>query len=95
MSYTIKMIYSKPNNLIVLNFQQSDMTTLIDSYFDQGKILQKPVKTVSGLTETYTTVFKDETSYFEFKNETATSSHVENRLNFCNDNLVSWSMETP
>jgi len=95
MSYTFRNIYQKPNEGVEINFWNNDILALIDSYFDQGKILQKPVKTVSGLTETYTTVFKDETSYFEFKNETATSSHVENRLNFCNDNLVSWSMETP
>lgn len=94
MSYTIKLIYLKPSDDVVFNFQQSDMTALIDSYFDQGKILQKPVKTVSGLTETYTTIFKDDTSYFEFRNETVTNLHIENRLNFCNDNSVSWSMET-
>jgi len=30
---------------------------------------QKPVKVVDGLTETYTTIFKDEASYDEFRLE--------------------------
>jgi hypothetical protein len=95
MSYTVKNIYTRPNESVTINFVQSDLLTLIDSFYDQGKILQKPVKTVSGLTETYTTIFKDEASYVEFKGSDASHNNWVNRNNFCSANLVSWSIETP
>ena len=66
MSYTLKHTYTKPNADVNIGFWNSDILTLIDTYFDAGKITQKPVKSEDGLKEIYTTIFKDETSFNEF-----------------------------
>ena len=66
MSYTLKNIYTKPNAETSIDFWTNDLLTLIDTYFDAGKITQKPTKTVDGLTETWTAVFKDKESFDEF-----------------------------
>ena len=51
MSKTLKHIYTKLNENTVINFWSADILTLIDTYFDAGKITQKPVKAVDGLKE--------------------------------------------
>ena len=48
MSYTLKHIYIKPNAELNVNFWSGDILNLIDTYFDAGKITQKPVKTTDG-----------------------------------------------
>ena len=58
MSKTLKHIYTKPNESIAISFWGDEILLLINTYFDAGKITQKPVKTIDGLKETYTTVFK-------------------------------------
>lgn len=62
---------------VITTFTKSDASTesysndainsQIETYFDSGKITQKPVKEVDGLVETYTTIFKDQASLDEFK----------------------------
>ena len=51
MSYTLKNIYKKPadNPDLEINFWGSDILNLIDTFFDAGKITQKPVKSNDGL----------------------------------------------
>lgn len=63
---------------VIATFTKSDASTesysddainsQIEAYFASGKITQKPVKEVSsnGLVETYTSIFKDQTSIDEF-----------------------------
>jgi hypothetical protein len=100
MSYTFKNIYTKPNAEVNINFWDEDgskasaVNDLIDTYFDAGKITQKPVKVVDGLTETYTTIFKDESSCNEFLSDgDANDTHFEELQKWCTDNSISWSIE--
>ncbi len=92
MSYTFKNVYTKPNAETNIDFWTSDILTLIDTYFDAGKITQKPTKTVDGLTETWTAVFKDKESFDEFTDESASKSNLTNLTNFCKEKGISWNL---
>ena len=92
MSYTFKNVYTKPNAETNIDFWTSDILTLIDTYFDAGKITQKPVKVVDGLTETYTTIFKDRASYDEFTAESACTSNLNKLETYCDENGISWNL---
>lgn len=94
MSYTFRNVYQKPNEGVEINFWNNDILALIDSYFDQGKITQKPVKSVDGLVETWTTIFVDQTAYQEFMNEPVNAQNGQNLVNFCAENSVSYSLES-
>ena len=72
------------------SYSNSGMNALIDTYFDAGKITQKPVKKVNDLVETYTTVFKDMKSLLEFTDETANTDNDKTRDQWCKDNNVSY-----
>lgn len=93
MSYTFRNVYQKPNEGVEINFWNNDMLALIDSYFDQGKITQKPIKTVDGLVEIWTTVFVDQAAYYEFINEPVNAQNGQNLENFCRGNSISYSLE--
>ena len=97
MSYILKTVYTKPNAETEINFWDGDpLENLIDTYFDAGKIEQKPVKVVDGLTETYTTIFKDRESYDEFSTDGGIDeANRVKREKYCADNTISWSIETP
>jgi len=92
MSYTFKNVYTKPNAETNIDFWTSDILTLIDTYFDAGKITQKPTKTVDGLTETWTAVFKDKESFDEFSSESACESNLTNMSSYCNEKKISFNM---
>ena len=94
MSYTLKNIYTKPNAETEINFWDgTPIVDQIDTYFDAGKITQKPVKVVDGLIETYTTIFKDESSCNEFLSDgDANDTHFEELQKWCTDNSISWSV---
>jgi hypothetical protein len=97
MSYTVKTVYTKPNAETEIDFWDgTPIMSLIDDYFDAGKITQKPVKVVDGLTETYTTIFKDEESFNEFSNDSdIDETNKVARENYCTDNSISCSIERP
>ena len=92
MSYTLKNIYTKPNAETSIDFWTNDVLTLIDTYFDAGKITQKPTKSVDSLTETWTAVFKDKVSFDEFSNESASKSNLTNMSTYCTDNGIIFNM---
>ena len=92
MSYTFKNVYTKPNAETSIDFWTNDVLTLIDTYFDAGKITQKPTKSVDGLTETWTAVFKDKVSFDEFSNESASKSNLTNMSTYCTDNGIIFNM---
>lgn len=94
MSYTTKVIYTRPNAGVSLHTPSTDFTNLINSYFDSGKIEQKPVLEEDGLTSTYTMVFKDLASFDEFKDEPTQLENFHYRQTYCNDNSISYSLET-
>jgi len=97
MSYILKTVYTKPNAETEINFWDgTPIMSLIDTYFDAGKITQKPVKVVDGLTETYTTIFKDEESFNEFSTDGGVdATNCDTREKYCADNSISWSIERP
>ena len=93
MSYILKTVYTKPNAETEINFWDGDpIENLIDTYFDAGKITQKPVIVVDGLTETWTAVFKDKVSFDEFSNESASKSNLTNMSTYCTDNGIIFNM---
>ena len=94
MSYTLKHTYTKPNADVTIGFWNSDILTLIDTYFDAGKITQKPVKSEDGLKEIYTTIFKDEASFNEFIAESVSVSNKNALDTFCDNNGVTCLIET-
>ena len=92
MSYKVKAVYTKPNAEVSLHTPPAGLTTLINNMFDAGKITQKPVKVVDGLTETYTTIFKDRASYDEFTAESACTSNLNKMETYCDENGISWNL---
>ena len=93
MSYTLKHIYIKPNADIDVNFWNDDILNLIDTYFDAGKITQKPVKTTDGSTDTFTTIFKDKASFDEFIQKSESTSNKITLELWCAENGVICSNE--
>ena len=92
MSYTLKNIYTKPNAETSIDFWTNDVLTLIDTYFDACNITKKPTKSLVGLTETWTAVFKDKVSFDEFSNESASKSNLTNMSTYCTDNGIIFNM---
>ena len=72
------------------SYTNNDIDSKIESYFKDGKIIQKPVKKVDGLVETYTTIFKDTESLNKFRK----NFHLkEDREKWLKDNNVSFEIE--
>ena len=93
MSYKVKAVYTKPNAEVSLHTPPAGLTTLINNMFDAGKITQKPVESVDGLTHTYTMIFNNETSSDEFRAESVANDNFTVRANHCNSNSISYSIE--
>jgi len=93
MSYTSKVIYTRPNAETSLFTPSAEFTALIDPYFDAGKITSKPVNVEDGLTNTYTTVFRDLDAFNEFKAEQVHKDNFIVRENHCSVNSISYSLE--
>lgn len=94
MSYTSKVIYTKPNAEVSLFTPAAEFTTLLDTYFNAGKITQKPVLVEDGLTSTYTTVFRDLDAFNEFKTEQVHKDNFAARADYCTTNSISYSLES-
>ena len=93
MSYTTKVKYTRPNAETSLFTPSAEFTALIDTYFEAGKITQKPVLVEDGLTSTYTTVFRDLDAFNEFKTEQVHKDNFAVRENHCSVNSISYSLE--
>lgn len=93
MSYKTKVIYTKPSAEVSNHTPAAEFTNLIDTYFNSGKILEKPVKSEDGLTTTWTTVWENEDAVNEFSEEDLTVENSENREAHCTNHLISYSME--
>ena len=91
MSYIFKQVYTKPNAETNINFWDgTNIVGLVDTFFDAGKITQKPTKSVEGLIETWTTIFKDFDSYVEFINGEMNQENRVKKEKYCNDNGISF-----
>lgn len=93
MSYTVRVVYSKPNDDVALHTPSAEYTNLINSYFDAGKITSKPSYVASGLTYTYTMVFNTVEDFQAFKLEPAAQANFTTRETYCNTNSISYSLE--
>ena len=89
MSYIFKQVYTKPNAETNINFWDgTNIVNLIDTFFDAGKITQKPTKSVEGLTETWTSIFKDYDSYIGLAHGAMNQENIGTREKYCSDNNI-------
>ena len=93
MSYKVRTIYTKPSAEVSLHTPSAEYTALIDTFFNAGKITQKPVESVDGLTHTYTIIFDNETSSDEFRAESVAGDNFVARQNHCDNYKISYSIE--
>ena len=93
MSYKVKAVYTKPNAEVSLHTPPAGLTTLINNMFDAGKITQKPVETIDGLNYTYEIIFANEAAYNEYNSEAVVNENYNTRLEHCNANSISHSVE--
>lgn len=93
MSYIVRTIYTKPSAEVSLHTPSADYTNLINTFFDAGKITQKPVESVDGLTFTYTLVFANQSDFDEFCLNSAASANNVARADHCSSNSISYSLE--
>ena len=93
MSYKVRTIYTRPNAEVSLHTPSTEYTALIDTYFNAGKITEKPVESIDGLTHTYTMIFDSEASSNEFKAESLAGDNFIARQNHCTSNSISYSIE--
>jgi len=93
MSYKVRAIYSKPNAEVSLHTPPEGLIDLINTMFDAGKITQKPVRTIDGLTETFEIIFADKAAFDEWNNNVLVTDNYAARLEHCNANSISYSIE--
>ena len=93
MSYKVRSKYTKPNAEASLHTPPAGLTTLINTMFDAGKITQKPVETIDGLNYTYEIIFANEAAYNEYNSEVVVNENYNTRLEHCNANSISYSVE--
>ena len=93
MSYKVKAVYTKPNAAVSLHTPPAGLTTLINNMFDAGKITQKPVETIDGLTYTYEIVFTDQDAFNEYNEQEVVNENYNIRLEHCNTHSISHSVE--
>ncbi len=93
MSYKVRTIYTKPNAEVSLHTPPADYTNLINTYFEAGRITQKPVESIDGLTHTYSVIFNSESDFKEFCTNSAASENHNIRQTHCNENSISYSVE--
>lgn len=93
MSYKVRTKYTKPNAEVSLHTPPADYTNLINSYFEAGRITQKPVETIDGLNYTYEIIFAKESDFKDFCLNPAASENFTIRQNHCNSNSISYSLE--
>ena len=93
MSYKVRTIYTRPNAEVSLHTPSTEYTAVIDTYFNAGKITEKPVESIDGLTHTYTMIFDSEASCNEFKAESVTADNFTARASHCTSNSISYSIE--
>ena len=79
--------------IAIENIHSETYSLLIDTYFNAGKITEKPVESIDGLTHTYTMIFDSETSSNEFKAESLAGDNFIARQNHCTSNSISYSIE--
>ena len=93
MSYIVRSKYTKPSAEVSLHTPPAGLTTLINTMFDAGKITQKPVETIDGLNYTYEIIFANEAAYNEYNSEAVVNENYNTRLEHCNANSISHSVE--
>ena len=95
MSYKFRATYTKPNAEVSLHTPPAGLYDLVDTMFNEGKITQKPVRTIDGLNETYEIIFADKAAYDEWNSKAVVTNNYAARLEHCNANSISFSIEGP
>ncbi len=93
MSYKVRAVYTKPNAEMSLHTAPAGLFDLVDTMFDEGKIIQKPVKTIDGLNETFEIIFADKAAFDEWNDNVVVTDNYFARLEHCNANSISYSVE--
>jgi len=93
MSYKVISKYTKPNAEVSLHTAPAGLFDLVDTMFNEGKITQKPVRTTDGLNETFEIVFANEAAFDEWNNNDVVKDNYAARLEHCNANSISYSIE--
>ena len=90
-----KLIQQRPNKDVSFYSPSELSLSKINEYISAGKISGPLSSDTSSdsLVNTMSLTINDE-NYDEIINDTVFTSEVENRINYCNDNLISWSVET-
>ena len=93
MSYKVKLKYTKPSAEVSLLSPSAELMNLINSYFDAGKITQKPVETIDGLNYTYEIVYLNKAAASEFLNTSTHEEHNLARETYCANNNITLQIE--
>ena len=93
MSYKVRTIYTKPSADVSLHTPSAEYTALIDTFFNAGKITQKPVETIDELNFTYEIIFANEDAYNEYNSQVVVNENYNIRLEHCNTHSISHSVE--
>jgi len=93
MSYKVRVNYTKPSAEVSLHTPSAGYTNLINTMFDAGKIIQKPVETIDGLNYTYEMIFDNEESFIEFSTQEVSRGNHNTRASHCSSNSISYSVE--
>lgn len=83
--------FTKTNSDTAL-YTNGEVFKLIETYFAAGKILQKPIQEIDGMSEIYITVFDSQESVDEFLKDPISVNNIALRDKWCSDNNVKFEM---
>lgn len=95
MAHIRRLIQTRPNINVNFFTPGEGVSNLINTYISSGKILESYTSTTSddNLSNTISIKFNNETSWYEFANETIAIESKNEKNNYCELNSISWSVE--
>tara|TARA_B100001094_G_scaffold216973_1_gene211046 strand:+ start:1216 stop:1545 length:330 start_codon:yes stop_codon:yes gene_type:complete len=106
MSYTTIVRYTKPSIETPNHTPSAEYIALFDSYFNAGKVIQKPTEangacyvdgkltgSIEGLTSVWTTIFNSKEDSQTFSNEDVARENNNQRVAHCSEHSISYSLE--
>jgi|TARA_B100000073_G_C23527779_1_gene490744 hypothetical protein len=97
MSYTVRLVQSRPNTGVNFFVPTSAQRDKVEEWKTAGKILSYTLESVSAdqLTITSTVEFGSAANYAEFIDDAVFQEAANNRIDHNNANSISYSIETP
>ena len=97
MSYTVRLVQSRPNTGVEFSSPGSEITTRLEEWKAAGKIESYVLSSISAdnLSKTSTIVFGNVGNYAEFFDDTVFNQAAQDRIAHCEANSISYSVETP